>query len=181
MRAHIQLGGPIVVWGSLNTHPAARLKQYGATYDWLTTVRLPPSEPDLNPVEAVWSLLRKAMANHAFTTPDDLDRKLCGDWLERALQPSPVSDNTVDHRVALSSSRLTGSVSRIQHEGIDWVTSTSHSNAWPCASRASRRIARVDSWLELLALTISRNSPCPTTPPSAAPPTGAPSASGPYP
>ncbi|WP_329030479.1 transposase [Streptomyces sp. NBC_01423] len=105
MRAHIQLGGPIVVWGSLNTHPAARLKQYGATYDWLTTVRLPPSEPDLNPVEAVWSLLRKAMANHAFTTPDDLDRKLCGDWLERALQPSPVSDNTVDHRVALSSSR----------------------------------------------------------------------------
>ncbi|WP_330455055.1 MULTISPECIES: hypothetical protein [unclassified Streptomyces] len=36
VRAHIQLGGPIVVWGSLNTHAAAGLKQYGATYDWLT-------------------------------------------------------------------------------------------------------------------------------------------------
>lgn len=85
---HIQLDGPIVVWGSLNTHPAAGLKQYQAECDWLTTVRLPPYEPDLNPVEAVWSPLRKAMANAAFTTPDDLDRKLRSDWLERAAHPT---------------------------------------------------------------------------------------------
>ncbi|MFD9727145.1 hypothetical protein [Streptomyces sp. NPDC059072] len=35
---------------------------------------LPPS--DLNPVEAVWSLVRSAMAKTAFETPDDLDRVL---------------------------------------------------------------------------------------------------------
>ncbi|MEU9671851.1 transposase [Streptomyces bobili] len=50
------------------------MKRYEAEHDWLTTVRLPPYAPDLNPVEAVWSLVRRAMANTAFDTPDDLDR-----------------------------------------------------------------------------------------------------------
>ncbi|MFI8008228.1 transposase [Streptomyces sp. NPDC086010] len=70
VRAHIQLDGPIVVvWDNLNTHLAAGLKRYEAEHDWLTTVRLPPYAPDLNPVEAVWSLVRRAMANTAFTHP----------------------------------------------------------------------------------------------------------------
>ncbi|MGW5591406.1 hypothetical protein [Streptomyces sp. NPDC003857] len=30
----------------------------------------------MNPVEAVWSLVRSAMASSAFDTPHDLDRKL---------------------------------------------------------------------------------------------------------
>ncbi|MFI8193858.1 transposase [Streptomyces sp. NPDC085946] len=64
VRAHIQLGGSIVViWDNLNTHLAAGLKRYEAEHDWLTTIRLPPYAPDLNPVEAVWSLIRRAMAN----------------------------------------------------------------------------------------------------------------------
>ncbi|MFJ6054656.1 transposase [Streptomyces sp. NPDC092307] len=42
-RAHIQLGGPIVVvWDDLNAHLAAGLKRYETEHDWLTTVRLPP-------------------------------------------------------------------------------------------------------------------------------------------
>ncbi|CAM5635674.1 hypothetical protein SAURM35S_03926 [Streptomyces aurantiogriseus] len=77
VRAHIQLAGPIVVvWDNLTTHLAAGLKQYEAEHDWLVTFRLPPYAPDLNPVEAVWSLVRRAMANTAFDTPDDLDRSL---------------------------------------------------------------------------------------------------------
>ncbi|WP_406340535.1 transposase [Streptomyces sp. NBC_01578] len=77
VRAHIQLGGPIVVvWDNLNTHLAAGLKRYEAENAWLTTIRLPPYAPDLNPVEAVWSLVRRATANTAFDTPDDLDRTL---------------------------------------------------------------------------------------------------------
>ncbi|MFE9139575.1 transposase [Streptomyces sp. NPDC007355] len=77
MRAHIQLGGPIVViWDNLNTHLTAGLKWYEAAYDWLTATRLPAYAPDLNPVEAVWSLGRRAMANTAFDTPDDLDHTL---------------------------------------------------------------------------------------------------------
>ncbi|MET8130036.1 transposase [Streptomyces sp. NPDC005065] len=77
VRAHIQLGGPIVVvWGNLNTHLTAGLKRYEAEHDWLTTIRLPAYAPDLNPVEGIWSLVRRAMANTAFNTPDDLDRIL---------------------------------------------------------------------------------------------------------
>ncbi|MFI2415808.1 transposase [Streptomyces sp. NPDC018947] len=77
VRAHIQLGGPIVVvWANLNTHLTAGLKRYEIEHDWLTTVRLPPYAPGLNPVEAVWSLVRRAMGNTAFDTPDDLDRTL---------------------------------------------------------------------------------------------------------
>ncbi|MEV0026639.1 transposase [Streptomyces atroolivaceus] len=66
--------GPAVVWRSLWSclsafHPGSG----SAEHDWLATVRLPPYAPDLNPVEAVWSLVRRAMANTSFTTPDDLD------------------------------------------------------------------------------------------------------------
>nr|WP_244188249.1 transposase [Streptomyces regalis] len=77
VRAHIQLGGPfVVVRDNLNTGLAAGLKRYEAEHDWLTTVRLPPYAPDLNPVEALWSLVRRAMANTAFGTSDHLDRVL---------------------------------------------------------------------------------------------------------
>ncbi|MFD9053707.1 transposase, partial [Streptomyces zaomyceticus] len=31
-----------------------------AEHDWLTTIRLPPHAPDLNPVETMWSLMRRA-------------------------------------------------------------------------------------------------------------------------
>ncbi|MFH8717551.1 transposase [Streptomyces zaomyceticus] len=88
VRAHIQLGGPIVVvWDNLNTHLAAGLKRYEAEHDWLTTIRLPPYAPDLNPVEAVWSLVRRAMANTAFETPEDLDRKLRRELRKIQLRP----------------------------------------------------------------------------------------------
>ncbi|WP_442807181.1 IS630 family transposase [Streptomyces sp. NBC_01294] len=88
VRAHIQLDGPIVVvWDNLNTHLAAGLKRYEAEHDWLTTVRLPPYAPDLNPVEAVWSLARRAMANTAFDTPDDLDRTLRRELRRIQLRP----------------------------------------------------------------------------------------------
>ncbi|MFC5639477.1 transposase [Streptomyces bullii] len=70
-------GGPIVVVrDNLNTHLAAGLKRYEADHDWLTAVRLPPYAPDLNPVEAFWSLVHRAMASTAFGTPDHLDRVL---------------------------------------------------------------------------------------------------------
>ncbi|MFE5549904.1 transposase [Streptomyces sp. NPDC056534] len=60
VRAHIQLGSPTaVVWDNLNTHLATGLKRYEAEHDWLTTVRLPAYAPDLNPVEAFWSLMRE--------------------------------------------------------------------------------------------------------------------------
>ncbi|WP_242484209.1 transposase [Streptomyces sp. NE5-10] len=88
VRAHIQLDGPIVVvWDHLHTHLAAGLKQYEAEHDWLTTVRLPPYAPDLNPVEAVWSPVRRAMANTALDTADDLDRILRRELRKIQLHP----------------------------------------------------------------------------------------------
>ncbi|MEU0113431.1 transposase [Streptomyces bobili] len=88
VRAHIQLGGPIVVVGdNLDTHPAAGLKRYEAEREWFTTVRLPPYAPDLNPVDALWSLVRRAMANTAFDTPHHFDRVLRRELRRIQLRP----------------------------------------------------------------------------------------------
>ncbi|MFJ9909962.1 transposase [Streptomyces sp. NPDC101152] len=78
VRAHLQLGAPIVVvWDNLNTHRAAGMRKYAAGHDWLTVIQLPSYSPDLNPVEGVWSLLRRGwMANTAFSDPDHLTRTL---------------------------------------------------------------------------------------------------------
>nr|WP_043194786.1 transposase [Streptomyces sp. NRRL F-2664] len=86
VRARIQLGGPIAaVWDNLNTRLAAGLTRYGARHDWRTTVRLPPSAPDLNPVEAVWPLVRRG--NTAFGTPEDLARTLRRELRRSQLRP----------------------------------------------------------------------------------------------
>ncbi|MGW1273383.1 IS630 family transposase [Streptomyces sp. NPDC002491] len=78
VRAHIQLKAPIVlIWDNLNTHRAAGMRDYAAEHDWLTIVQLPSYAPDLNPVEGVWSLLRRGpLANVAFTDDDHLERTL---------------------------------------------------------------------------------------------------------
>jgi len=60
--AHQQLGGPLVlVWDGLNTSRAMR--ELIAARDWLTVYRLPPYAPELNPVEPVWSHLKRSLAN----------------------------------------------------------------------------------------------------------------------
>lgn len=46
-----------------------------AANDWITVRYLPPSAPQLNPVEGIWSLLaRRCQANTAFTDPAHLMR-----------------------------------------------------------------------------------------------------------
>ncbi|MFE2945409.1 transposase [Streptomyces sp. NPDC059255] len=72
--AHQQLDGPIVlIWDNLNVHKAAGLREFAASRDWLTIYYLPPYAPDLNPVEGIWSLLRRGwLSNIAFSTPEHL-------------------------------------------------------------------------------------------------------------
>lgn len=73
--AHAQLGGPIVlVWDNLNTHRSAAMRALIATRSWLTVIRLPAYAPELNPVEAVWSHLKRTLVNLATTTLDGLVR-----------------------------------------------------------------------------------------------------------
>jgi putative transposase len=64
--AHQQLGGPlVVVWDNLNTHVSAAMKDLVMTRDWLTVAQLPPYAHELNPVELVWSHLKRSLANLA--------------------------------------------------------------------------------------------------------------------
>ena len=64
--AHQQLGGPlVVVWDNLNTHVSAAMRELIAARDWLTVVQLPPYAHELNPVELVWSHLKRSLANLA--------------------------------------------------------------------------------------------------------------------
>ena len=62
--AHQQLGGPLVlVWGNLNTHVSRAMRELVAARDWLTVFHLPPYASELNPVEGVWSVLKRSLAN----------------------------------------------------------------------------------------------------------------------
>jgi hypothetical protein len=64
--AHQQLGGPlVVVWDNLNTHTSAAMKELTAARDWLTVFQLPAYAHELNPVELVWSKLKRSLANMA--------------------------------------------------------------------------------------------------------------------
>jgi hypothetical protein len=64
--AHQQLGGPLVlVWDNLNTHVSAAMTELIAARDWLTVYHLPPYAPELNPVEPLWSHLKRSLANLA--------------------------------------------------------------------------------------------------------------------
>ncbi len=65
VRAHLQLAGPVVVIrDNLNVHRCSRLREYAAEHDWLTIVQPPSYAPDLNPVEGIWSLLRRSTTAH---------------------------------------------------------------------------------------------------------------------
>jgi hypothetical protein len=64
--AHQQLGGPLVlVWDNLNTHVSRAMAELVAARDWLTVFQLPAYAPELNPVEPVWSHLKRSLANLA--------------------------------------------------------------------------------------------------------------------
>jgi hypothetical protein len=62
--AHQQLHGPVVlVWDNLNTHVSRAMRELIAARDWLTVFQLPPYASELNPVEPVWSNLKRSLAN----------------------------------------------------------------------------------------------------------------------
>ena len=62
--AHQQLNGPVVlVWDNLNTHVSRAMGELIAARSWLRVYRLPPYASELNPVEPVWSNLKRSLAN----------------------------------------------------------------------------------------------------------------------
>jgi hypothetical protein len=61
--AHQQLGGPVVLVWDLNTHVSRTTRELIAARLWLTVYQLPQYAPELNPVEGVWSHLKRSLAN----------------------------------------------------------------------------------------------------------------------
>jgi transposase len=68
-----QLGGPVVlVWDNLNTHVSKVMARLVAARDWLTVFQLPAYASELNPVESVWALLKRSLANLVKRTLSEL-------------------------------------------------------------------------------------------------------------
>jgi transposase len=101
--AHVQLGGPIVlVWDNLNTHLTAGMRRFIAEHDWLTVIQLPAYAPELNPVEGIWSLIRRNLANSAFTDPEHLIATVRRELRAIQYRPRLVDGALAETRLALS-------------------------------------------------------------------------------
>ena len=71
--AHQQLHAPIVlVWDNLNRHKSATMRGLIGSRSWLTVFYLPPTAPELNPVEGVWSVMKSGLVNLVKTEIDQL-------------------------------------------------------------------------------------------------------------
>ncbi len=69
--AHQHLGAPIVlVRDGLPAHTSAKMRALIAVRPWLRAYRLPGYAPQLNPVENMWSSLKRGMAH---LTPGGID------------------------------------------------------------------------------------------------------------
>ena len=72
--AHQALHAPIIlIWDNLNTHLSKRMRAFVQAHDdWLTVIQLPAYAPDLNPVESMWSNLKRSLGNLSARTVDEL-------------------------------------------------------------------------------------------------------------
>ena len=51
----------MLVWDNLNVHLGAELRDFTGAQAWLRVFRLPAYAPDLNPVEGIWSVLKRGV------------------------------------------------------------------------------------------------------------------------
>nr|WP_311767090.1 transposase [Streptomyces rhizosphaericus] len=114
MREAVRGNGPVDETGTapridFTVHKDARLREFIDTHDWITCYFLPAYAPDLNPVEGIWSLLRRSsQANTTFTDPDHLGA------LRQGLREIQYCSNLVDG--FLTKTGLTLTTSRQQHQ-----------------------------------------------------------------
>jgi hypothetical protein len=63
----------VLVWDNLNVHLKAELRAFTGSQPWLRVFQLPFYAPDLNPVEGIWSSLKRGpLANRVLTGPAHL-------------------------------------------------------------------------------------------------------------
>jgi putative transposase len=70
VREAVRGNGPVDKTGTapridFTTHTSGAMAGLIAARDWLTVYQLPPYAPELNPVEPVWSHLKRSLANLA--------------------------------------------------------------------------------------------------------------------
>jgi putative transposase len=101
--AHQQLAGPIVlVWDNLPTHTSRAMRQLIAARSWLTVFQLPAYAPKLNPVEGVWSNLKRSLAN---LTKQGIDQLLMS--IKARLKPMQYRRGLIDGFLARTGLDLT--------------------------------------------------------------------------
>ncbi|MFD3869519.1 transposase [Streptomyces sp. NPDC058623] len=134
--AHQQLGGPIVlVWDNLNVHKDRRMRAFIDAHDWISACHLPPYAPALNPVEGIWSMLRRtSQANTALTDPDHLMHQL-----RRGLRRIQNRGDIIDG--CLTGTGLTLTTPRLQGQWRPWLpTQSSHPHTMARGPGTVRRI-----------------------------------------
>jgi transposase len=62
----------VVVWDNLGAHISARMRHLVEARPWLSTYQLPTHAPELNPVEGLWSPIKRSLANLASRTLNEL-------------------------------------------------------------------------------------------------------------
>jgi transposase len=91
--AHQQLQAPIVlIWDGLSAHKSARMRALIAARPWLRVYQLPPYAPELNPVENVWSVMKRGLANLPARTATQL-AKAAKNRLKRMQYRTRLIDN----------------------------------------------------------------------------------------
>ncbi|MFF0557512.1 transposase [Streptomyces sp. NPDC004266] len=56
----------MLVWDNVRLHLTKPMREFiAANADWLTVFQLPTYAPDLNPLEGVWSLVKRDIGNLA--------------------------------------------------------------------------------------------------------------------
>ena len=71
------VGDVVLLWDGLPVHRGSAVAKYICDQKWLTVERFPAYAPELNPVEYLWSSLkRKDLANASPDTISDLDKRV---------------------------------------------------------------------------------------------------------
>jgi hypothetical protein len=94
--AHQQLDAPIVlIWDQLSAHKSARMRKLITARAWLRVYHLPAYAPELNPVEKVWSAMKRSLANLLLTTAKALTTAV-----KNRLKPMQYRENLIDSYLA---------------------------------------------------------------------------------
>jgi len=62
----------VLLWDNLNAHVSAKMRRLVAGRPWLSVYQLPAYAPELNPIEAVWSHLKRSLTNITKRTTDQV-------------------------------------------------------------------------------------------------------------